>query len=149
MIFDQLTNIKNYSGLSDRISKAIEFINSTNFETLSVGKHIIDGDKIYAAVSEYQPKAIEECKPEAHKQYIDIQMVVSGSEFIGYLPLTNQEPSIAYNNEKDIMFFANKCDLISLKPGLFAIFFPQDIHQPCISDGISSSVKKVVIKILV
>lgn len=149
MIFDQLSNIQFYSGLSERISKAIEFIKSTDLAALPTGKQVIDGKEIYAAVSEYEPKSIENCKPEAHKNYIDIQMVVSGSERIGYLPLTDQQPSVAYNEEKDVMFFKENCDTIALKPGMFAMFFPQDIHQPCISDGFSENVKKIVVKILI
>ncbi len=147
MIFDQISKIDSYACLGGRIAKAIAYIQSTDFTSLEIGKYAIDGTDIFAIVSEYQSKPEAECKPETHKNYIDIQMVVSGSEYIGYAPLTNQTPSIEYNPEKDVMFFAETCSKIKLEPGLFSMFFPHDIHQPSIQIEAPSAVKKVVIKI--
>lgn len=50
-----------------------------------------------------------------------------------------------YNAEKDITFFEGLAETyITVKPGMFAIFFPQDGHAPGISpDG----VKKVIVKV--
>lgn len=147
MIFDQISKINSYACLGDRIAKAIAYIQATDFSSLEIGKYTIDGTDIFAIVSEYQSKPESDCKPETHKNFIDIQMVVSGSEYIGYAPLTNQTPSIEYNPEKDVMFFSESCSKIKLEPGLFSLFFPHDIHQPSIQIGEPDAVKKVVIKI--
>lgn len=147
MIFDQISNIDMYACLGNRIAKAIAYIKTTDFSTMEIGKYAIDGTDVFAIVSEYQSKPEAECKPETHKNYIDIQMVISGSENIGYAPLINQTPSIEYNPDKDVMFFSETCDKIKLEPGLFSLFFPHDIHQPSIMIDKSENVRKVVVKI--
>ena len=45
------------------------------------------------------------------------------------------------------MLFKESSDLITLKKGMFAIFFPDDIHLPEIKSGKISKVKKVVVKV--
>jgi YhcH/YjgK/YiaL family protein len=147
MIFDQLSKIDAYACMGERISKAIAYVKATNFAALEIGKYAIDGTDVFAIVSEYQSKPETECKPETHINYIDIQMVVVGSEYIGYAPLVNQTPSIAYNPDKDVMFYAEPCTKVKLEPGLFSMFFPHDIHQPSIMIDEPSTVKKVVVKI--
>ena len=51
----------------------------------------------------------------------------------------------AYNAEKDITFFEGLAETyITVKPGMFAIFFPQDGHAPGIT---LEGVKKVIVKV--
>ncbi|WP_418820127.1 YhcH/YjgK/YiaL family protein, partial [Phocaeicola sp.] len=81
-----------------------------------------------------------------HKDYIDIQIPLSGTEIMGYTAAQDCLPVDApYNAEKDITFFEGLAeDYIAVKPGMFAIFFPQDGHAPGITpDG----VKKIIVKV--
>lgn len=149
MIIDLISNIEQYKALGERMSKAIDFIKSTDFKTLETGKHAVDGNEIFVAVSEYCTKPEAEAKPEAHKKYIDIQMVIEGAELMGYLPIEGQETSTTYNPEKDVEFYALKTNLIKIEPGMFAVFFPQDIHQPGVLLNGAEKVRKVVVKVLV
>ncbi|MBN1186013.1 MAG: YhcH/YjgK/YiaL family protein [Bacteroidales bacterium] len=148
MIVDKLENIKLYSGLSDRLVKALNFLKETDLKKMATGKHIIDGDNIFASVSEYEPKDIENCKVEAHKRYIDVQYMISGDEKMGYLPLANQIPVQVYNEEKDCVFYKEVTSLVTVEEGMFAIFFPGDLHQPSVRNS-SAKVKKVVVKVRV
>ena len=56
-------------------------------------------------------------------------------------------PEADYDADKDISFYPGLAEsYIPVKPGMFAIFFPQDAHAPGVSpDG----VKKVIVKVLV
>lgn len=148
MIADKLENRKIYSDIDKRITRALEYIASTDLTSLAPGKHEIDGKNIYASVSEYQTKDAATTKPEGHLKYIDVQYIVSGSELIGYTPFYAQKPSVAYDQEKDVMFFDEKVSFVKIEAGMFAIFFPDDLHQPCINTGKTELVKKVVIKVL-
>ena len=87
MILDNFKNIKMYSGLGKRFSKAIDFLLEYDFSNFSSGKIKIDDDNIFAILNEYQTKDSFDCKLEAHRKYIDIQHIVSGEELIGYAPL--------------------------------------------------------------
>lgn len=149
MIVDKLSSSIIYSVLNERIAKAFQYLKGIEFNDLPPGKYEIDGDNIFAIVAEYQTKDESEGKPESHKKYIDVQYVAEGCELMGYAPLVNQEISEPYNKENDIIFYKTKCSFLELSEGMFAIFFPDDIHLPGIRVGEKSLVKKVVVKIKV
>jgi YhcH/YjgK/YiaL family protein len=148
MIIDSLDNVKHYRNLNERIKKGLEFIEEIDFSTIEPGRYNIDGDDIFALVQEYNTKEPMDAKPEAHERYIDIQYVDKGAELMGYAPLENQEILIPYNPEKDLVFYKADTSLIKVEEGMFAIFFPNDIHAPGIKIEESKAVKKVVIKVL-
>jgi YhcH/YjgK/YiaL family protein len=149
MIIDKLSNSALYSGLREGIERAFNYLQNTNFNVLSPGKYEIDGDNVFAIVAEYQTKDESEGKPESHKKYIDVQYVAKGSELMGYVPLENQKVIEGYNEQNDITFFSGEIFFSKLDEGMFAIFFPTDIHLPGIKVNEITYVKKVVIKVKV
>ena len=149
MIIDKLTNSQFYSGLGERINRAFDYLKNTNFAQMELGKYEIDGDNIFALVNEYITKDESEGKLEAHKKYIDVQFVAKGKELMGYAPLDNQQVIDEYNEQNDITFFSGEKSFTQVDEGMFAIFFPTDIHLPGIKLTEKSYVKKVVIKVKV
>ena len=149
MIMDSLDNVKHYRQLNSRLTKGLDFLEEVDFETIEPGRYNIDGDDVFALVQEYNTKNIEDAKPETHERYIDIQYIDKGEEYMGYAPLEDQEIKLPYNVEKDVAFYNTETNLIKMHEGMFAIFFPTDIHAPGIKVGESKPVKKVVIKVLV
>jgi len=147
MIIDKIENAHIYKKISERISKSFEYIKATDLKTLPTGKYPIDGDNIFALVSEYKTKSEQEGKLEVHKKYIDVQYVIDGEELMGYAPLNGQEILDPYKEENDIVFFTGDKSFTKVSAGMFAIFFPEDVHMPGIASGKSSSVKKLVIKV--
>jgi YhcH/YjgK/YiaL family protein len=100
-------------------------------------------------VNNYQTKSSEECKLEAHKKYIDIQLMLIGNEKIGHFLLENESPSEEYSEEKDVMFFKEEYSSFQLRRNEFAIFFPNDVHMPGIVLNSFESVTKIVMKVKV
>ncbi len=148
MIIDHLDNVKHYRNLSERLKKGLEFLEEIDFDTIEPGRYNIEGDEVYAMVSEYETKTPENAKVEAHERYIDIQYVVKGEEMMGYTPLEDQDIKVPYNPEKDVVFFDTKYDKVLMKEGMFGIFFPTDIHAPGLMTDSPKPVKKVVVKVL-
>ncbi|AZG74766.1 YhcH/YjgK/YiaL family protein [Shewanella livingstonensis] len=153
MIVDTLANRHLYTSLSPRLAKALAHLAETDFSQLEVGNYPLEGKDIFVIVNDYETKPKEIEPFEVHQQYIDVQYVVSGEEEFGYLPLTNQIPSKAYFAKHDYAEFdyqSNQDDaaFIPLKAGMFALFFPGDIHMPGTS-AIPQKVRKVVIKVRV
>ncbi|MCJ7689793.1 MAG: YhcH/YjgK/YiaL family protein [Clostridiaceae bacterium] len=109
----------------------------------------MDGKNIFAIVSEYELKNIEEGKWEAHREYLDIQYVASGKEKIRYASINEMKMIGEYNEEKDILFLCGEGDLLLVNEGTFALFAPQDVHMPGIKAMRGQHVKKIVVKILV
>ena len=69
MIIDKLENISKYNIISQKV---IDFLNTLTEET-ETGHYEID-ENSYANIDVYETKSYENCKFEAHKKYIDIQM---------------------------------------------------------------------------
>ena len=148
MILDTLDNYHLYQSINERIVKGFEFLHNTDLEAIPSGKHDIDGDSIFALVQEYQTKPLAECKLESHKKYIDIQYVIRGEEFMG-VTIKNNQTIVEVNEEKDYTFYEGSTSLVRVSRGMFTIFFPNDLHQPCVQTEFVSEVKKVVIKVLI
>ncbi|HNW51142.1 MAG TPA: YhcH/YjgK/YiaL family protein [Prolixibacteraceae bacterium] len=149
MILDAIENADLYKSISPLLAEGMKFLSENNFETIEPGKFYLKDQLLYAMVNEYETKPMEQCKLEAHRQYIDIQFMVSGEERVGYVAFEGQTPSEAYNPEKDVVFFQENVSLFTLKKGSFAVFFPNDLHQPCILSGEAARVRKVVVKVAV
>lgn len=149
MIIDKIENSGLYADLGKRIAKALKYINSTDFSVLGPGRYEIKNNKIFAIVNVYETKSPEDCKLEAHRKYIDIQYIYSGAELIGVAPLSGQKPVEKYNKNSDCVFFKEETSFIKMTAGMFAIFFPQDLHMPGVKANEKSKVKKIVIKVRV
>jgi len=148
MILDTLENYLLYSTINERIAKGFAFLRNTDLVAIPSGKHDIEGDTIFALVQEYQTKPLAECKLESHKKYIDIQYVIRGEEFMGVTTQNNQK-ILEVNEDKDYTFYEGTTSLVRVSKGMFTIFFPDDLHQPCVQTEFASEVKKVVIKVMV
>ncbi|WP_076416088.1 YhcH/YjgK/YiaL family protein [Shewanella sp. UCD-KL12] len=151
MIVDKLNNLDLYSNISPRIAAALTHLAETDFSKLDVGSYELDGKNLFVIVNDYETKPRQVEPFEVHQQYIDVQYVVSGEEEFGYLPLAQQIPSKPYFAKHDYAEYdyeSNKDDaaFIPFKAGMFAIFFPEDMHMPGTSNK-PQQVRKVVIKV--
>ena len=150
MIIDNLKNCGLYYGTHKRFESAFDFIKKAEAENLEIGKYEIDGKNLYAIVQEYTTKLPEDAKFETHKNYIDIQYIISGREEMEVCDLSRAEATTEYNGEKDVQFFVPKAETtkLTMQAGDYAIFFPDDIHMPGVSPkGENVAVKKIVAKV--
>ena len=110
------------------------------------GKVVLKEGELMVNFADACPKTKEEALLETHNDFIDIQIPLSGEEVMGYTPRTDL-PEAAYNAEKDITFYEGLAtNYLTIKPGMFTIFFPEDAHAPGITpDG----VRKVIVKVRV
>jgi YhcH/YjgK/YiaL family protein len=148
MILDVLENAQRYLPLHSGFAQAFEFLSRSDLKELPVGRHEIDGDRIYAVVAREPGRSKDDALLETHERYIDIQFIISGTDTMGWKPtLACKQPTQPYDPERDIQFFADKPDAwVATHGGAFTIFFPEDAHMPLISTG---EIHKVVVKIAV
>ncbi|UKJ06109.1 YhcH/YjgK/YiaL family protein [Solitalea lacus] len=150
MIIDKLSNAERYYPLGDLFIKGFNYLVNTDFSNIETGKYEIEGEKLFAIVNEYETIDAANEKMEAHRKYIDIQFWISGEELVGHDILTNQPIFKEYDEEKDFLLAANQPKYFTLmQSGMFAIYFPSDLHMPCIKNEKSTHVKKVVLKVAV
>lgn len=148
MIYDKIDNLEIYAGISEDIRLGLEWLRDVNPD-IEKGVYEIS-PRVKAIVSEYTTKEVNENGYEAHRDYIDIQYLLKGSEKICCLPLEYLKGTKAYKAEIDAAFYVEQ----NVKPqemvignGYFAIFYPQDGHKPGIMYKKTGIVKKVVVKI--
>jgi biofilm protein TabA len=148
MIVDNLANAANYFSMHPLFEKAFEYIKQTNLELSSTGSIDIEGKLLYASIVETKLKSADTVQIEIHKKYIDIQIPITKKETFGWKSLaTLSSPDTAYNESKDIAFFSDKpTAMITIQPGEFIIFSPEDGHAPLIGEGLT---KKLIIKVAV
>lgn len=148
MILDVLENAQRYLPLHKGFAKAFEFLVRGDLKELSEGKYEIDGESVYAIVAIDPGRQPEDALLETHEKFIDIQLVLEGTDNMGWRPkLSCEEPTGSYDEESDLQFFADKPEAwLATQSGAFAIFFPEDAHMPLISSG---QLHKVVVKIAV
>jgi biofilm protein TabA len=150
MILDELNSALMYGQFSQRITQGLALLKEQSVLSAPLGKHEVMGKDLFYSVDEYQTKPWEEGRPEIHQKYLDIQYIVSGSECIGFTPLEGLQIDQPYDSEKDIAFckYAPGMSKLVLKPGMFAIFWPNEPHMPCrMIDQQPQTVRKIVVKV--
>ncbi len=148
MIYDKISNIETYAGISADIYIGLIWLRDVD-SNIANGVYEINS-RVKAIVSEYTTKVINENGYEAHRDCIDIQYLISGKEIINSLPLEYLKDTKPYNKEIDAAFYEEvevKPQELLLGNGYFAILFPQDGHMPQLSVDMPMKVKKVVVKI--
>jgi YhcH/YjgK/YiaL family protein len=145
MIYDMLENSRLYTQITPQLEKAFSFLQSTNLADLKPGRIELEGDSVYVMVQEYLTKPQDAGQWEAHKRYVDVQYIVSGSEKIGFAMLNSMQLG-EYNPERDFQAMFGEGQFMTMIPGSFAVFFPQDAHMPGIAMEELAPVKKIVIK---
>lgn len=148
MILDTLENARMYESVNPRFKQAFDFLLKEDLAALPAGKIELDGANLFVNVVDITGKSVDEAKMETHNEYIDIQVPVGKAETMGWLAASKlKNPTAPYNSEKDITFFTDKAsNLILVQPYEFAIFFPEDGHQPGISEG---TYRKIIVKVRV
>jgi YhcH/YjgK/YiaL family protein len=146
VIIDKIENYGQYSLIGKKIGSALEYIWNTDFGPLENGRHEIGGDEMYLLLSEYLTKDAAECKIEAHRKYIDVQYMIEGTEQVGYVPLARQVPVTDYDEKNDYILYKGQVSYIDFNEGMFAIFFPGDLHMPGVGKK-ESQVRKAVVKV--
>ncbi|MFC5700621.1 YhcH/YjgK/YiaL family protein [Cohnella faecalis] len=131
------------------IVKAVEALIDIAERNPEPGRIEIDGDRLYVNVMTFDAKSPKDQVAEKHERYIDVQYLIDGEETIGWFPLREElEPSKPYVEEDDYALYAPAGDEVPLRlaPGMFAIFFPHDIHRPGMGEK-GGKIKKAVAKV--
>lgn len=146
MIIDKLENLDKYVAVNPLFAQAVDYLKSTDLEAVEPGTKLeLKGNDLRVNFAQTKPKTKEQARLETHRDFIDIQIPLSGTEIMGYTP-ADELPQAEYNAEKDITFYEGLAEsYVSVKPGMFAIFFPQDGHAPGITE---TGVRKVIVKVL-
>jgi len=148
VILDTLENWKRYLWPSARFETAFEFLEHMQ-EGLRDGRITLDDAGTYCSIQTYETRAREGHKLEAHRKYVDIQVLLEGTESILWTPLEGLTAIDPYDHQRDMATYAlpSEATDIILAPEQFCVLFPQDAHAPSIERGGPATVRKIVVKV--
>ena len=140
-----------YASIKAICESGYDFVNNALQNGVENGKYPLENGA-YAVVSEYVTKAIEDAKFEAHKKFIDVQLILSGREIIGVMPTERMRLGKCigeYNPEKDVENYreCGEYEAHVLEAGDFLILYPEDGHMPGVQADGPCAMKKIVLKI--
>ena len=146
MIIDHISNIRRYQNIHNHFPEVFEYLEKTNIKALTVGKHDIIKDQAYISIDKVPARDKKTAHLEEHRRYIDIQIIFSGLDTMGWKPVSHcKKVQKDYDEEKDIVFYNDAPEFfVSVAPEFFVIFFPEDAHMPLIGIG---KIHKAVVKI--
>lgn len=148
MILCPISRFHRYRRLHPAFPAVEAFLADEELQFLPEGRRDLLGDELYVSSS---PRActrpVSAAPLEAHRAYIDVQVVLEGTETMGWSPLEAcREESAPYDPAKDIVFFRDPpTGLIQVPAGHLVVFFPEDVHAPLIGSG--ETIKKLVVKV--
>ncbi len=148
MIFGNKNFIKRYDFLGDKVLKCFEYAQQHNLLDYKAGSYKIDEDRIFVNIVEYETKTKEERFWEAHRKYIDLHLMLSGTEQIDLNFIENMEQKQFV--EKDDFLPLNgesNCHVV-LNDGDFLICYPEDAHMTAIKINDSVKIKKAIFKVI-
>jgi len=151
MIVGNIEHLNLVPYLPKKLKYAIEYIRDNVNGNTPIGKYEIEGEKVFFMVAENMPRYRQDAKPEYHKRYIDIQIVLDGEEGMAISTLAahtkitddkivSDDIAFIQTPEEETMYIAHQND--------FVIFYPGEVHKPlCDIDGKLGKVRKVVVKV--
>ena len=146
MIIDTIENLGKYVALNPLFADVIEFLKNNDLRTMEEGKYPIKDKNLFLSVQVAKQRTKESAFIETHIEMVDIQIPISCAETYGYSPPCDL-PEFEYDAEMDMTKYGDTKPqtYVTIKPGQFVIFFPQDGHAPCIID--EQEIKKVIFKV--
>ena len=147
MILDTLKNFKLYRAVNPLFMVAFDHLEGTELDRLTPGRHDIQGDDTYALLQEYTTRRRDQSRWEAHRDYIDLHLLVRGEEQMGFANIDNLRSLGDYDPAKDAEHFEGDGIFFAVPAGYFVIFGTEDAHMPCLEAGRPGAVRKVVLKI--
>lgn len=146
MITDTIANAARYTALHPDFADAVRLMQSPGFSTLPDGQHDTGNPNIRLFIGSEAMRSRQAARPEAHQKHIDIQIPLSGAEGYGWIDRGRLKNGLGYDESRDIEFFDCPCETwLTLHPGEFVLFFPDDAHAPLVGSG--KTIRKAVFKI--
>ena len=152
MIVLHKDQIPAYLGMDTRLDAGLQLIADGCMDRTELGRVDVS-DCLYHNTQRYETKPFADTRYESHEQWIDIQYLRAGQEQMDILLCREGLRETERKPEADVMFYEPDGEIypnrLNLAPGMLAIFYPEDIHRPCICAGQPETVEKVVLKVRV
>lgn len=148
MIVANIQNKAEYYGIHPELDKALDCLTPEFLEQAATEKTLLDGEKLFVTKFHLETVPEEETFFEAHRQYLDIQVVTQGQERV---EIAHPDTLTLTEHSGDFYGYTGTGEqTVVLHPGNFLIVFPGDAHRLRLPVGESGKpFTRVVFKIKV
>ncbi len=147
MIFGNLNHSKEFSFLENSIQECFAYVKEHDLVSYEKGCHEIDGDRFFVNVVEYTTTTPENRFWEAHKEYLDVHVMLQGQEQIDVNFIQNMQLKEYVQKDDFLPMQGEKNGSLVLKPGDFLVCYPNDAHRTAVAVEGPESVKKAIFKV--
>ncbi|MFV0400318.1 MAG: YhcH/YjgK/YiaL family protein [Oscillospiraceae bacterium] len=143
MIIDRYSELGKYAPLLPKLPDYMAQIEA--LWEHPVGRY--DCGECYLMIQEGGTIPVDQGNFEAHRRYIDLQIVTRGKEEVEWQAIGHLTPLIPYDAERDAEFFSDGGLPFAVTEGMFYLLYPSDGHKPCVHTEGETSYRKLVLKI--
>ncbi|GCF95084.1 hypothetical protein NRIC_29750 [Enterococcus florum] len=145
MIIDTFDRLEQYEKLLPKLPNALAAMAQIE-EPLLGQRYLFDGGFLFFQEGETKPS--QTAQFEAHRKYVDVQLVLSGNEYLAWSKLEDLTESTAYDQEKDVQKFSGaEQHVLKMTKGSAYICFPWDGHKAVFHIERPLNFRKAVIKL--
>ena len=147
MIFGNINQLEEFPYLEEAVKECFEYAKNNDILSYEKGCHEIDGDRLFVIVVEYTTTTPEERFWEAHKNYLDIHVMLKGTEQIDLNFIQNMELKEFVEKDDFLPMDGEKNASVILGEGDFLICYPSDGHRTAVQVGEPETIKKAIFKV--
>ena len=148
MIFGNISCPQDYSFAEEKIRECLEYANSHALLDYEKGSHEIDGDRLFVNIVEYMTTAPEARYWEAHKKYLDVHLMLRGTEQIDLNFISSMAVGAFVEKDDFLPMEGGKNSSVVLNEGDFLVCFPGDGHRTAVAAaGRPTEIKKAIFKV--
>lgn len=147
MIYAKNKDALAYRGIHPNLDLALEHITDGFLSSIGEMRVELKDSDVYVTRYTYETVPAEESLFEAHKKYLDIHIMLEGSERVEIAP-PEKLTEIDGSEAKDFYSYRGEGDYkLLLSPGDFLVVFPGDAHRIKMQANGPETVTKAVFKI--
>lgn len=149
MIFGNIRHEKTYANLDKDLLKCLNYAKENMLLDFEKGSYEIEGKDIFVNIVEYETCEKEDRFWEAHKKYIDVHLMLDGSERINVNFIENLEQK-EYEEDGDFLpLDGDNNGYVELRKGDFLVCYPEDAHMTAIKVNEKENIKKAIFKVII
>lgn len=147
MIFGNIKHLEEFSFLDKAARECFAYAAAHDLLEYEPGSHEIDGKRLFVNIAQYTTTTAENRFWEAHQDYLDLHLMLRGTEQIDLNFIANMEQKEYQPNDDFLPLEGEKNSSVILREGDFLICYPNDAHRTAVQVNEPETLKKAIFKI--
>ena len=147
MIFGNINNLEEFPFLEEQVKECFEYAKEHNLASFEKGSHEIDGERLFVNIVEYTTTAAKERFWEAHRKYLDVHVMLHGTEQIDLNFIQNMDVKEFVEKDDFLPMDGEKNSSVVLRDGDYLICYPSDGHRTAVAVEEPEKIKKAIFKV--